>query len=87
MTWAAPVQWESFHLSLAQLIETHSDTLLRVKGLLHVAGAEQPMVVQGVRGVLHKPVYLAAWPDADTASRFVFITDGLDAATIRAALA
>ena len=87
LTWTSPVRWESFHPALAQLVETHSDTLLRVKGLLHVSGTDQPVVVQGVRGVVHKPVRLAAWPDGDTASRLVFITDGLDAATIRAALA
>ncbi len=54
--------------------------LLRCKGLLNVEG--QPVAVHAVQTVIHEPVTLERWPDADRRSRMVFITRGLDRATI-----
>jgi Cobalamin synthesis protein cobW C-terminal domain len=36
----------------------------------------------GVHHVLHPPVELSAWPDADRRSRIVFITRGLERAEV-----
>jgi G3E family GTPase len=45
-----------------------------MKGLVNVAGEDQPVVVHGVQHLFHPPARLPAWPDADRRSRFVFIT-------------
>lgn len=57
--------------------------LLRLKALVIVAGRDRPVVLHGIQHVLHAPEELPAWPDADRASRFVFITDGLEAGFVR----
>ncbi|HET7635286.1 MAG TPA: GTP-binding protein [Burkholderiales bacterium] len=54
--------------------------LLRVKGLLNVDG--RPVVINAVQTLLHEPMTLDAWPSSDRRSRFVFITHGMDRATI-----
>lgn len=48
--------------------------ILRVKGILNVAGHEQPVAVHGVQHILHPPATLSAWPSEDQRSRLVFIT-------------
>ena len=45
------------------LIALRGADLLRVKGLLNVAGCRGPVVVQFVQHLAHPPVELAAWPD------------------------
>lgn len=55
--------------------------LLRVKGIVNVDG--KPVVVQGVQHIFHDPVELDRWPSTDTDTRLVFITRGIEAATIR----
>jgi G3E family GTPase len=85
LTRADVVDWQAFGPALAHLVAALGDRLLRVKGLLRIAGSDQPLVLQGVRGFLHPPVQLAAWPSADRLSRLVFITEGLDEAAMRAA--
>ena len=40
----------------------HADQLLRVKAMLDIAGADGPVVVQGVHHVINAPVLLRAWP-------------------------
>jgi G3E family GTPase len=86
LTWNEPVHWHDFAPALERLVQAHGEKLLRVKGIVHVAGDLRPWVVQGVRGFLHDPVRLATWPDADRSTRIVFIADGLSETDIRAAL-
>ncbi len=61
--------------------------LMRCKGLLEVAGASGPVLLQGVQGVFAPPEVLARWPGEDRRSRLVCITRGLDPALMRASLA
>jgi G3E family GTPase len=75
---ASPLDWLTVQDWLAALRAEHGPRLLRVKGLLDLAGEDAPVVVQGVHHVFHPPVRLSAWPDADRRSRLVFITTGLD---------
>ena len=56
------------------LIALRGPELLRVKGLLNVAGCRGPVVVQYVQHLAHPPVELEAWPDDSRISRVVFIT-------------
>ncbi len=81
------LDWTAFGLWLSALLHRHGDRVLRVKGLLNLAGTETPVAIHGVQQLVHVPVHLAAWPDEDRRSRIVFITRGLDAATIRRSMA
>jgi G3E family GTPase len=42
--------------------------------------------VHGVQHLVHPPVHMAAWPDADRRSRLVFIVDGLERSAIERSL-
>jgi G3E family GTPase len=77
-----PFTWDGFSAALGMVITLRGPDLLRVKGIVNVEGA--PVVVQGVQHVMHPPVTLDRWPSADTGTRLVFITRGIDAAAIRA---
>lgn len=79
---ADPIDWDRFHRWLARLRAGHGDKLLRVKGILNLAGEDAPVVIHGVHHVFHPPVRLDAWPDADRTSRVVFITRDLPGAQI-----
>lgn len=48
--------------------------LLRIKGLLNVAGQPGPLAIHGVQHIFHPPVPLGEWPSADRRSKIVFIT-------------
>jgi G3E family GTPase len=83
----APLDWPRLELFLREIRLAHADALLRLKGLVAIDGAEGPLLLQGVHHVLHPPVALAEWPDADHATRLVLILRGADAAPILAAWA
>ena len=65
----APLTWPAFRARMETLIALRGPDLLRVKGLLNVAGCRGPVVFQAVQHLIHPPVELAAWPDKDHASR------------------
>ena len=69
---------------LTALASLRGANLLRVKGLLNVEG--DPVAVHAVQTLIHEPVSLARWPDADRRSRLVFITREMDRAEIEATL-
>lgn len=69
------------------LIMTRGDALLRVKGILNLAGEARPVVLHGVQHVFHPPVRLPAWPEGDDRrSRLVFIVRDLTRETIESGL-
>jgi G3E family GTPase len=72
-----PLQWEHVANWLDALVLGHGNDLLRVKGILNVAGRNKPIVVQAVQRLFHPPFELAQWPSDDRTSRIVFITRGL----------
>jgi len=72
-----PMPWEAFTQCLEVLTALRGPDLLRVKGLVNVAGKAGPMVVQGVQHLFHPPLELAAWPGTDRSTRLVFITRGI----------
>jgi G3E family GTPase len=81
------IDWTAFGLWLTMLLHVHGTRILRVKGLLNVAGSDTPVVVNGVQHLVHPPFHLARWPDADRRSRLVFITEGLAPEALSASLA
>ena len=87
LVFAAPIDWTRFGLWLTMLLQRHGTAVLRVKGLLNVAGSDTPVAIHGVQQLVHVPTHLSAWPDpADRRSRLVFITRGLDPALIERSL-
>jgi len=83
----APLSWEAFARAMETLIALRGPDLLRVKGLLNVAGCRGPVVVHVVQHLAHPPVELAAWPGKDRASRLVFITRNIPERHVRDLLA
>jgi G3E family GTPase len=81
-----PLDWTLFGLWLTMLLNRHGEKLLRVKGILNVAGSPAPVAVHGVQHLVHPPIHMAAWPDADRRSRLVFIVDGLDRGLVERSL-
>jgi G3E family GTPase len=77
-----PLDWMRFQSWLGALRATAADKLLRVKGILDVAGEAGPLVIHGVHNVFHPPVALERWPDADRRSRLVLIVRDLDRAAV-----
>ena len=72
-----PLIWPVFQQAMETLVGLRGADLLRIKGLLNLAGSKGPVVFQAVQHLVHPPVELAAWPDKDHASRVVFITRGV----------
>ena len=72
-----PFTARAFEQCVAVLTALRGADLLRVKGLINVAGEPGPLVVQGVQHLFHPPVALQNWPGSDRASRLVFITRGI----------
>src|SRR5207237_3788068 len=72
-----PVDWRAFSAWLNRLKIEHADQLLRVKGIVRVAGEEDPVAIHGVHHVFHPPMRLAGAAATVSNSRIVFITRGL----------
>ncbi len=73
-----PLDWTGFGIWLSMLLHRHGARVLRVKGLLNLIGEAAPVAVHGVQQLVHAPVHLRAWPDADRRSKIVFIVQGLE---------
>jgi G3E family GTPase len=78
-----PVVWPAFSRAMETLIAVRGADLLRVKGILNVAGCRGPVVVQYVQHLVHPPVELQSWPDQNCDSRVVFIARNIPEAQIR----
>ena len=74
----APIEIFRFIRWIEQLLERNGDRVLRLKGILNVAGDSLPVVVHGVQHVFHPLSRLPAWPDSDRRSRLVVIVKDLD---------
>jgi len=77
ITFDKPLHWPAFEQAMAVLTALRGADLLRVKGIVAVAGAKGPVVVHAVQHTAHRPVELQRWPDDDRRSRLVFITRGI----------
>jgi len=77
LEYGEPLEWEHVANWLDALVMAHGEDLLRVKGILNIAGRNQPIVVQAVQHLFHPPIMLPEWPDGERRSRIVFITRGL----------
>jgi G3E family GTPase len=77
----APIDWQVFTIWFTMLLNRHGDKILRVKGLLSIAGSDHPAVLHAVQHLVHPVLHLDAWPSAspnsERRSQLVFITEGL----------
>ena len=80
VSWPAVVEW------LDLLLAARGEQVLRLKGILKVAGRANPVVVQGVQHMIYPPAELAGWPDDDRRSRIVFITRDLTRSAVETSL-
>jgi G3E family GTPase len=76
----APVTASGVATWLSMLASFRGPQLLRVKGLINVAGA--PYIIHAVQTVIHEPVELQSWPSDDKRTRIVFIVRGLERAAL-----
>lgn len=74
LTLAEPLPWDAVTLWLQSLTAYRGEDILRLKAILNLRGQDTPTVLHGVQHLLHPPVKLPAWPDADHRSRIVLIT-------------
>jgi len=77
-----PMEWEALVGWIRTLIATHGERLLRIKGIVHVAGQDKPIAIHGVQHLFHDPAQLPGWPDDDRRTRIVFITQDLEQAVV-----
>jgi G3E family GTPase len=87
LTADAPLDWAAFGLWLSMLLNRHGANILRLKGLVGIAGQDSPVVIQGVQHLVHKPMHLAGWPDGDRRTRLVVIAKGPDTALVQRSFA
>ncbi len=73
-----PFAYDAFTGALQMLISLRGADLLRVKGLVNIAGERGPVLVQGAQHLFHPPVTLDAWPSEERRSRLVFIARRLE---------
>jgi G3E family GTPase len=86
-TFEAPLDGNALSIALQSLAAAYGEKLLRVKGIVTVAGQPKPFVVHGVQHIFYPPDTLKDWPKGrdgtpDKRSRFVFITKDLPAQTV-----
>jgi G3E family GTPase len=72
-----PLDWDSLVCWLELLLANRGEQVLRLKGILNLAGRPNPMIIHGVQHVLYPLSELEEWPDQDCRSRIVLITRDL----------
>jgi G3E family GTPase len=62
LTFDEPLEWDGLMEAFGMLTAVAGDGLLRVKGVIDVAGAERPRVLHVVQHQLYPPAELERWP-------------------------
>jgi G3E family GTPase len=62
VTLEEPIDWTAFGVWLTMLLNRHGDKVLRVKGILNLAGEAAPVAIHGVQHLVHNPVHMAGRP-------------------------
>jgi G3E family GTPase len=81
-TFDEPIAPQLFDEWLSLLVGFKGENILRIKGILNLAGEDKPVVIHGVQHIFHPTVTLPAWPSDDHRTRIVFITKDVERATI-----
>jgi G3E family GTPase len=84
LTGDSPVKAGAIDLFLQLLRSMAPDKLLRLKGIVALAERpDEPLILHGVQQVIHEPVRLAKWPNADRRTRLVLIVEDVAEEEIR----
>ena len=75
--------WQNLVDALETLTSLRGDELLRIKGIVNVAGEALPRVIHAVQHTLYPVARLQAWPDDDRRTRLVFIVRDLEESFVR----
>jgi G3E family GTPase len=86
LTFDEPLQDIAFDRWLSVLTQFKGPDMLRVKGIVNIAGMDRPLVIHGVQHIIHAPVMMAAWPSEDRRTRLVFIVRDMTEADLRGTL-
>ena len=86
ISYAEPIAWHALVDALEMLTFFRGEHLLRIKGIVHVAGEALPRVIHAVQHTIYPSATLSAWPDDDRSTRLVFITRDLDETLVRETL-
>src|SRR4051812_12079748 len=82
-----PLPWPAFRAWLEALTSLRGADLLRLKGVVNVAGEDRPVVLHGVQHVFHPPTRLKAWPPGDDRrTRLVFIVRNIEKPAVEKSL-
>ena len=84
VTWDEPVAWPALQLWLDSVLSLRGADILRLKGLVDVAGEATPVVLQGVHHVVHPVGRLPSWPAGRARTQLVLITQGVSGAGLQA---
>ncbi len=87
LTYDTALDWTAFGIWMTMLLHRHGDNVLRIKGLLNVAGVPTPVLINGVQHIVHPPSHLPAWPSENRQSRIIFIVRDMDEERIKTSLA
>jgi G3E family GTPase len=87
LTFEAPLDGQKLEGIMEAVRVVYGAKILRMKGIVDIAGEELPIVIHGVAQAFYPTEQLPAWPSADRRSRIVFITKDLDESAIRTAFA
>jgi G3E family GTPase len=79
---AEPFAWDDFESMMEALLGLVGERILRMKGLVNVAGEPGPRAVHAVQHTLYPSARLASWPDADRRTRLTFIGRDLEEAAV-----
>ena len=72
-----PVNMIAFSFYRDMITAALGANLLRMKGIINIAGEERPAVIHGVQHIFHPVQWLETWPDNDRRTKLVFITQNI----------
>ena len=72
-----PVNMIAFSFFRDMITAALGANLLRMKGIVNIAGEERPAVIHGVQHIFHPVQWLQIWPDNDRRTKLVFITQNI----------
>ena len=72
-----PVYMIAFSFFRDMITAALGANLLRMKGIVNIAGEGRPAVIHGVQHIFHPVQWLETWPDNDRRTKLVFITQNI----------